>query len=254
MGNYFTSTVEDQNKERADLIEGINKVGSELSHTYATKYLDPDFCNQVTMISTDNLVQYQKHVVNNKSYAFGYIGDVPETKDAICDTIKMEYEHKQALVTLILNCFKECSARIDSLAKGPICRTNPDVLERSKCPPGEWREHVVPPDAAVAENQPWFDLLNEFHKTFMKNLSVLKKILDDLQSHDAYNSLEEVKAMTQTVNKVTETVASDCGRLQRHILTIPTFTSDAIARRSKNQADRAQMARARRAALASGSH
>ena len=254
MGNYFTSTVEDQNKERADMIEDINKVGSQLSHTYATKYLDPDFCNQVTMISTDELTQFQKHVVNNKSYAFGYIGDVPETKEAICSTIKMEYEHKQALVTLILNCFKECSARIDSLAKGPICRNNPNILERSKCPPGEWQEHVVPPDAAVAENQPWFAALNEYHKTFMKNLARLKKILDDLQSHDAYNSLEEIKAMTKEVNKLTERVGEDCGRLQRHILTIPTFTTDEIARRSKKDADRAQMAMARRAALASGSH
>ena len=232
------------------MIEDINKVGSQLSHTYATKYLDPDFCNQVTMINTDDLVQYQTHVVNNKSYAFGYIGDVPETKETICATIKMEYEHKQALVTLILNCFKECSARIDSLAKGPICRNNPNVLDRTKCAPSEWQEHVVPPDAAVGENEEWFRALNEFHTTFMKNLAVLKKILDDLQNHDAYNSLEEIKAMTKTVNKVTETVGRDCGRLQRHILTIPTFTTDEIARRGKKEADRAQMARARRAALA----
>jgi hypothetical protein len=249
MGNW-TSSVEDQNKERTDLIANINRTGSELSHTYNTKYLDPDFCNQVTMIQNDDLEQFQKHVVNNRSYSFGYIGDVPETKDAICKSIKTEYQQKKELVNLILNCFKDCSARIDSIAKGPLCRGNPEALERSQCePPNVWLEQVAPPDAAVPENKEWYDTLNDFHTNFMKNLTVLSKILVDLKRNDAYYSLDRVKEMTRTVTKVSQEVGGDCGKLQRHLLTMPTFTKEEAAVQERNRQVNAQQKNAAKMAL-----
>jgi hypothetical protein len=249
MGNW-TSSVEDQNKARSDMIADINRTGDELSHTYATKYLDPDFCNQVTMIQNDDLTQFQKHVVNNRSYSFGYIGDVPETKNAICKSIKTEYEEKQALVKLILNCFKNCSARIDSIAKGPLCSGNPEALERSQClPPNRWLEQVVPPDAAVPENQEWYTKLNDFHTNFMENLTVLNKILVDLQKNDALYGLDRVKAMKRTVNKVSQDVGDDCGKLQRHLTTLETFTKEEAAALQRTREVKAQQKNAATMAL-----
>lgn len=249
MGNW-TSSVEDQNKARSDLIADINRTGGQLSETYATKYLDPDFCNQVTMIQSDELTQFQKHVVNNRSYAFGFKGDVPETKEAICKSIKTEYEQKQALVKLILNCFRDCSARIDSIAKGPLCRGNPEALERSQCkPPSVWLEQVAPPDAAVPENEQWYAVLNDFHTNFMKNLTVLNNILVDLEKHDDRFGLDRVKEMTRTVNKVSQEVQADCGKLQRHLLTIPTFTKEEAAVQEQNRMVKAQQKNAAKMAL-----
>ena len=242
--------MEDQNKARSDLIADINRTGSELSQTYTTKYLDPEFCNQVTMIKSDELTQFQKHVVNNRSYSFGYLGDVPETKDAICKSIKAEYEQKQALVKLILNCFRDCSARIDSIAKGPLCRGNSEALERSQCkPPNLWLEQVAPPDPAVPENQEWYAVLNDFHTNFMKNLTVLNNILVDLQTNDDRFGLARVEEMTRTVKKVSGEVEGDCGKLQRHLLTMKTFTKEEAAVQEQNRMVKAQQKNAAKMAL-----
>ena len=85
MGNW--NSTETQDEERSKMIFEIEKTGNKLNNEYSEKYLDPDFCNRVTMIDNDELSRFQHHTVAGRSYSFGYIGDVPQVKDVICEGI-----------------------------------------------------------------------------------------------------------------------------------------------------------------------
>ena len=253
MGNF--NSVENKDQLRQDKIFDIETTGNKLNREYTEKYLDPDFCNKVTMINNDDLIRFQHQQVDGRTYSFGYIGDVPQIKETVCEGIQEEYRLKKELVSVILDCFKECNARIDSITRGPFCRGNPEVFNEIDCtPPSEWIQTVVPPDEAVDENKNWYSALDEYHNYFMKNLSVLQNILHDLEDHDDRFSIDRVKEMTRTVNKVKLSIRSECSKLQRHILTIPTFTEQEVLERKKIEAENEQRTQAKRAALLSGSN
>jgi len=253
MGNW--NSVEAKDKKRVDAIFDIETKGNRLNRLYTDKYLDPDFCNQVTMINTDDLTRFQYQKVNNKQYSFGYIGDVPAVKEAICEGIQEEYRLKKELVSTILSCFHECNARIDSITRGPMCRGNPEILQEVDCaPPNEWIQTVTPPEQGLEQNKKWFTTLDEYHTFFMKNLSILQNILNDLDSNDSRFSIDRVQEMTRTVEKIRLTLGKECSRLQRQMLTIPTFTDQELAEQTKIDQESKQRAEAKRAALLDGSN
>lgn len=253
MGNW--SSVENKDQIRQEAIFDIEKTGNKLNREYTEKYLDPDFCNRVTMINDDDLLRFRHQQVDNKTYSFGYIGDAPQIKDILCEGIQEEYRLKKELVTVILDCFKDCNARIDSITRGPSCRGNPEVYNEADCtPPSEWIQTVVPPDEAVPDNKNWYSALDEYHNYFMKHLTVLQNILNDLEQNDDHFSIDRVQEMTKTVNKVKISVRSECSKLQRHMLTIPTFTEQEVLERQKIETENAQRTQAKRAALLDGSN
>jgi hypothetical protein len=223
MGNY--STVEYQNKQRDDKIFRIEMVGNRLAQTYSEKYLDPDFCNQVTMVNNDDLIRFHHQKVNGRSYSFGYIGDVPHIKETICEGIQEEYRLKKELVNEILGCFQECNARMDSITRGPICQGNPEVFNEAECRhPNRWVQNITIPTRNVRENERWFRTLAIIHKQFMKGLTTLENILIDLENHDDSFSIEKTKRMLRIVEQIKQLLRLECGRFQRQLLTIPTFT------------------------------
>jgi hypothetical protein len=248
MGNW--NSTETQEEERSKMIFEIEKTGNKLNNEYTEKYLDPDFCNRVTMIDNDELARFQHHTVAGRSYSFGYIGDVPQVKDVICEGITEEYTQKKRLVSLILSCFQDCSARIDSISKGPICRGNPEALSEADCkPPNKWISVVAPPDEDLEKNDKWYDTLNEYHDYFMKHLTILYNILEDLESNDDRYGTDRVKDMIKTVEKIKGSLNIECSRLQRHMLTIPTFTEQEVQEQEKIEAEAKQRKAAKRAAL-----
>jgi hypothetical protein len=249
MGNFLSSS-ETQEEERSKIIFDIEQTGNKLKNEYTEKFLDPDFCNRVTMIDSDDLSRFQHHTVAGRSYSFGYIGDVPQVKEVICEGITEEYTLKRQLVTLILSCFKDCNSRIDSISKGPICRGNPEAFTQKDCkPPNKWLDVVAPPDETVGKNDTWFNALNEYHDYFMKNISVLQNILDDLDNNDDNYSIDRVKEMIKTVEKVKASLNIECSKLQRHMLTIPTFTEQEVLEKEKIEQEALKKADAKRAAL-----
>jgi hypothetical protein len=253
MGNW--NSVENKNEQRADKMFQIETLGNKLNREYTEKYLDPDFCNQVTMINSDELIRFQHQKVNDKSYSFGYIGDVPQVKEAICEGIQEEYRLKKELVSLILSCFRECSARIDSISTGPVCRGNPEVFTEVDCtPPNEWLATVASPEEGLEQNTKWFTVLNEFHTFFMKNITILQNILNDLENHDSRFSIDRVKQMTKKVEKVKLALDIECAKLQRHMLTIPTFTDQEIKEQEKIDSENKQRVEAKRDALLTGNN
>jgi hypothetical protein len=248
MGNWNSTETHDE--ERSKMIFDIEKTGNKLNNEYTEKYLEPDFCNRVTMIDSDELSRFQHHTVAGRSYSFGYIGDVPQVKDVICDGITEEYTLKKRLVTLILSCFKECGSRIDSISRGPICRGNPEAFTEAECrPPNKWLNVVAPPDQDVEKNDTWYNTLDEYHDYFMKNLTVLHNILEDLDNNDDRYGIDRVKEMVKTVEKIKASLNIECARLQRHMLTIPTFTEQEVQEQEKIEAEAKQRTEAKRAAL-----
>lgn len=251
MGNW--NSVEAKDKKRGEAIFDIETKGNRLNRLYTDKYLDPDFCNQVTMINTEDLTRFQYQKVDNKRYSFGYIGDVPAVKEKICEGIQEEYRLKKELVSTILGCFQECNARIDSITRGPMCRGNPEILQEVDCsPPNEWIQTVTPPEQGISENKKWYTALDEYHTFFMKNLSILDNILTDLENHDERFSIDRVQEMTRTVEKIRSSLGKECSRLQRHMLTVPTFTDQEILERQKIDQESNQRSEAKRAALLDG--
>ena len=249
MGNFLSSS-DTQEEERSKIIFDIEKTGNKLNNEYTEKFLDPDFCNRVTMIDSDELSRFQHHTVAGRSYSFGYIGDVPQVKEVICEGITEEYTLKRQLVTLILSSFKDCNARIDSISKGPMCRGNPEAFTRADCkPPNKWLDVVAYPDETVGKNDTWFSALNGYHEYFMKNISVLQNILDDLDSNDDNYSIDRVKEMIKTVEKVKASLNIECSKLQRHMLTIPTFTEQEVLEKEKIDQEALKKTEAKRAAL-----
>jgi hypothetical protein len=252
MGNW--NSVENKDQIRNDAIFDIETTGNKLNREYTEKYLDPDFCNRVTMINNDDLIRFRHQEVDNKTYSFGYIGDAPQMKDTICEGIQEEYRLKKELVSVILDCFKDCNARIDSITRGPSCRGNPEAFNEADCtPPSEWIRTVVPPDEAVPDNENWYSALDEYHNYFMKHLTILQNILHDLEDHDDRFSIDRVQEMTRNVNKIKISIRTECAKLQRHMLTIPTFTEQEVLERQKIQAENQQRTNAKRAALLNGS-
>lgn len=248
MGNW--NSTETQDEERSKMIFDIEKTGNKLNNEYTDKYLDPDFCNRVTMIDSDELSRFQHHTVAGRSYSFGFIGDVPQVKDVICEGITEEYTLKKQLVSLILNCFTDCSARIDSISKGPTCRGNPEALAEKDCkPPNKWLDVVAPPDKDVENNDKWYDALDGYHDYFMKNLTILHNILEDLESYDDRYGIDRVKEMIKTVEKIKSSLNIECSKLQRHMLTIPTFTEQEALEKEKIETEAKQRTEAKRAAL-----
>ncbi len=248
MGNW--NSTETQEEERSKMIFEIEKTGNKLNNEYTEKYLDPDFCNRVTMIDSDELSRFQHHTVAGRSYSFGYIGDVPQVKEVICEGITEEYTLKKKLVSLILSCFQECASRIDSISKGPICRGNPEAHKAADCkPPNKWLDVVAPPDKDVEKNETWYNTLDEYHDYFMKNLTILHNILEDLESNDDRYGKDRVEDMIKTVDKIKVSLNIECSRLQRHMLTIPTFTEQEVQEQEKIEAEAKQRTEAKRAAL-----
>ena len=253
MGNWNSVAAKD--KKRDETIFDIETKGNRLNRLYTDKYLDPDFCNQVTMINTDDLVRFQYQKVAGNRYSFGYIGDVPAVKESICEGIQEEYRLKKELVSTILSCFQECNARIDSITKGPMCRGNPEIFNEVDCaPPSQWIETVVPPEQGIQQNKKWFTSLDNYHTFFMKNISILQNILTDLENHDDRFSIDRVQEMTRTVEKIKLSLNTECSRLQRHMLTIPTFTDQEIAEQEKIDSENKGRNEAKRAALLDGTN
>lgn len=248
MGNW--NSTETQDEERSKVMFEIEKTGNKLKNEYSEKYLDPDFCNRVTMIDSDELSRFQHQTVAGRSYSFGFIGDVPQIKEVICEGITEEYTLKKQLVTLILSCFKDCGSRIDSISRGPICRGNPEAFTEAECkPPNRWITAVAPPDKDVEKNETWYNTLDEYHDYFMKNLTVLNNILEDLENNDDRYGQDRVKEMIQTVEKIKASLNIECSRLQRHMLTIPTFTEQEVKEKDKIDTEAKQRTEAKRAAL-----
>ncbi len=251
MGN--SNSIEAKNKAQDKKIFDIETTGNRLNRIYTEKYLDPDFCNQVTMINNDELIRFHHQKVNGRSYSFGYIGDVPQIKEAICDGIQEEYRLKKELVTEILNCFQECNSRIDSVTRGPVCRGNPEIFNEAQCnPPNQWLDTLAYPDVDLEENKKWFTTLDEMHNYFMKNLTILENILIDLEKHDDSFSIDKIKQMTQIVEKTKLGLGLECSRFQRHILTIPTYTPDEIQEKAKIDEEKSQLTEAKKNALLDG--
>ena len=253
MGN--SNSLEAKDKKKEDLIFDIEVKGNRLNRLYTEKYLDPDFCNQVTMVNTDDLVRFQHQKVENKQYSFGYIGDVPTVKEKICEGIQEEYRLKKELVSTILTCFQECNARLDSVTKGPMCRGNPEIFNEVDCaPPSEWIHTVVPPEEGISENKKWYNTMTDYHDYFMKNISIMQNILNDLESHDERFSIDRVQEMIRTVDKIKLSLNHECSRLQRFILTIPTFTDQEIEEQKKIEDENKGRTEAKRAALLNGTN
>ncbi len=251
MGN--SNSVEAKNKAQDDKVFNIETTGNRLNRIYTEKYLDPDFCNQVTMINNDELIRFHHQKVNGKSYSFGYIGDVPQIKETICEGIQEEYRLKKELVSEILSCFKECNARIDSVTRGPICRGNPEIFNEAECNiPNQWIDTIVKPDIDLEENKKWYTTLDEMHGYFMKNLTVLENILIDLEKHDDSFSIDKINNMIKVVEKIKQGLNLECSRFQRHILTIPTYTHEEVLDRAKIEEEKSQLTEAKKEALLNG--
>ena len=251
MGN--SNSIEAKTKSQDDKVFNIETTGNRLNRIYTEKYLDPDFCNQVTMINNDELIRFHHQKVNGKSYSFGYIGDVPQIKETICEGIQEEYRLKKELVTEILSCFKECNSRMDSVTRGPICRGNPEIFNEAECtPPNQWLDTLVSPDSDLAENKKWYTTLDEMHNYFMKNLTVLENILIDLEKHDDSFSIDKINTMLKTVEKIKLGLNLECSRFQRHILTIPTYTQEEIQDKAKIEEEKSQLTEAKKNALLDG--
>ncbi len=248
-----SNSVEKKNKERDEKVYNIELTGNRLAITYTDRYLDPDFCNQVTMINNDDLVRFHHQKVNGKSYSFGYIGDVPQIKQTICEGIQEEYRLKKELVTKILNCFKDCNARMDSITRGPICSGNPEILREELCrPPNTWMEVVGVPEKKVKQNKQWFETLEDIHGHFMKQLTILENILIDLDKHDDAFSIDKIKNMIQIVDKIEKGLQGECSRFQKHMLTIPTFTNEEEKVQIKIREENQKLSEAKKAALLNG--
>lgn len=253
MGNW--NTIENKLEKQDEKIFNIKTKAHRLDTIYTEKYLDPDFCNQVTMISNDELIRFHHQKVDGRTYSFGYIGDVPHVKELICQGIQDEYKLKKALVNEILECFKECNSRIDSITKGPICRGNPEIFEKEQCtPPSIWLESIALPDKNLKQNKFWFDTLNEIHYYFMKNLTVLENMLYDLENHDDRFSIDKVKDMSITVSTIKQRLHEECSRFQKLILTIPTYTKEEALEKEKLDLENIQAKKARMNALLNGSN
>jgi hypothetical protein len=251
MGNW--NSIEKKLERQDEKVFNIQTIAHRLDNVYSEKYLDPDFCNQVTMISNEQLLRFQHQKVDGRSYSFGYIGDVPHVKQMICEGIQEEYRLKKALISEILECFKECNSRIDSITRGPICRGNPEIFNKNSCsPPSVWLETIALPDRKIGENQKWFDSLDEIHYYFMKNLTILENMLYDLENHDDYYSIDRIKDMTETVSKIKINLHRECSRLQKLILTIPTYTKEEVLEKNKIELEKKQRETAKKNSLLNG--
>lgn len=251
MGN--SNTILAKNKSQDEKVFNIETTGNRLNRIYTEKYLDPDFCNQVTMINNDELIRFHHQKVNGKSYSFGYIGDVPQIKETICEGIQEEYRLKKELVNEILGCFKECNSRINSVTRGPICRGNPEILNEVECNGlNQWLDTVAPPDSDIGENKRWYTSLDEMHGYFMKNITVLENILIDLENHDASFSIDKINTMLKVVEKIKQGLHLECSRFQRYILTIPTYTQEELIDKAKIDVEKSQLFEAKKNALLDG--
>lgn len=251
MGNL--NSVEKKNQDRDKKIFSIETTGNRLANEYTDKYLDPDFCNQVTMINNDELIRFHHQKVNGKSYSFGYIGDVPTVKETICEGIQEEYRLKKELVHLILSCFNECNARIDSISRGPVCVGNPNIFNEADCnPPNRWIENIAVPDYDIEENKLWHNTLDKMHELFIRELTILENILNDLENHDDAFSIDKIKEMTRIVEKTKQKLQIHCAEFHRHMLTIPTYTPQEIKQIYKNNQENQQSTEAKRKVLMDG--
>jgi hypothetical protein len=200
------------------------------------------------MIANDGLVSYRSQ--GNGKYSFGYIGDEPQLKKKVCDGIQEEYRRKKQVVDLILDAFKECSDRFDTISVGPVCRGNPEIFTESECrPPYVWEPNVLLPSPFIQQNSRWYEKLKDFHEFFMEKLIALRKILDELEQYDTNISLDRINTMMQTVNVIHQKLKGNCIRFQRHMLLIPTFTADEIADLKRADAEKEAAARAVEAAV-----
>ena len=233
MGNQISNVLpENENRfieEEELLIREITKTSIDLADKYQQKFLEPDFCNRVSLIATNSLGHFSNYTLNNITYQLGIVADNPELKHGLCLSIAKHYVDRINLISVIVSSLEYCGDRIKALITGPRCRVNPNEFDPLKCE-GNWVENISLPEREDAEgnkmNEAFFQIINELHSSFIKNLNQLKEVLDDLLNLDINITDEQLTELSRKTQDVIVSMKKDCQRLYLNALLTGTTTPE----------------------------
>ena len=233
MGNQASTVLpESENRlveEEELLIREITKTSIDLADMYQQKFLEPDFCNRVSLIASNSLGHFSNYTLNNITYQLGIVADNPELKNSLCLSIAKHYVDRINLISVIVSSLEYCGDRIKALITGPRCKTNPDEFDPLKCE-GGWIENINLPEREDADgntmNDRYFDIINELHHSFIDNLNELKSILDDLLNLDINVTDEQLLELRRKTQEVIVVMKKDCQRLYINALLTDVTTPE----------------------------
>lgn len=234
-----------------ELIQEIHAVAHELSESYTNKYLSPTFCNGIALIYNDKLMNYRKAELNDVAMTLGVIADTPGHKQQLCEVIVKHYTDRLNLIAAIQHSLNFCSNRIFALTTGPRCDGYPETFDQPTCSKrgGRWVEFLTVPDKKVEGNKLWFNYLDNLQDTYLKALSRLLEILEQLRDFDQDVNDETLKSLGKETEKIIDLMQNNCSRMYKLMLTTPTLTKEEQKLKQEAEAIDAQEAAARTAAL-----
>ena len=203
--------VQDRLQRCTTIIQAINELVQELSDRYQSRFLYPDFCNQVAMIYSTKLSHFRKQELDGVSYILGLTPDSPKMKQQICQKIVEHYTKKLQLVQLIQSSLSYCDNRLRALTVGPYCSGDPMIFESSECQGDgkEWKSmRELPADAE--ENSDWYEMVEEFQSGYMATIQRLRDILKQLRDYDEVIDEESLSTMERDVRLLLATMKKDC--------------------------------------------
>ena len=233
MGNQASAVLpESENRlveEEELLIREITKTSIDLADMYQQKFLEPDFCNRVSLIASNSLGHFSNYTLNNITYQLGIVADNPELKHSLCLSIAKHYVDRVNLISVIVSSLEYCGDRIKALITGPRCRKNPNEFDPLQCE-GDWIENINLPEREDADgnsmNDRYFDIISELHHSFIANLNELKSILDDLLNLDINITDEQLTELRRKTQEVIIIMKKDCQRLYINALLTETTTPE----------------------------
>jgi hypothetical protein len=238
---------------QAELLKSIQSAAGELMQRYKTQFLDPGFCERVSMIYADRLQNFRKQEVNGVAYLLGLMTDDKPSKGVVCARIIEHYSSRLQLVAAIEESLGFCSNRIYGLVTGPRCEGNPEIFNQEECSKsrGRWLPTVVMPDGSMEENAGWFKVVFTMQDRYLSTLTRLYDILTSLKNFEEDIDEPALQKMASDVSSMIDVMQETCGQLYKMALTTPTFTPSEKRLRQEAQALRQQEQAAKKAALRS---
>ena len=206
-----------------NLMVDVQSTAKNLAKRYSKSFADPNYCKELAVVYAQELNDMDRFTVNGIAYKMG-IAVYGKEKHQVCRKIAENYISRIYLIKSIQNTLPECYKRLNSMSRGPICESDPEIFEQSKCK--KWKRAYQPPSIEVEQNSEWYTEATRAFTSFNDHLNQMNSILSELQSYDTTISDERLVEMGNMVKESNEVLKEQCIGGYRKAMNAKTYTME----------------------------
>lgn len=214
-------------REIDNLMTDIQSTAQSLSKRYSASFADPNYCKELAVVYAQELTDMDSFTVDGLAYKLGMSVDGKE-KHMVCRKIAENYISRIYLIKSIENTLPECYRRLNAMSRGPVCESDPEIFEQSKCK--KWKRAYQPPPVEVEENSEWYTEATRAFSSFNNHLYKMKNILTELKDYGTAITDERLVEMGTSVKESNRILQEQCIGAYRKAMNVKTYSKDEAER------------------------